>query len=154
MAVRLVKWTMDKTILKMVKPLENATGEIVAEFDLLKLFKNFSELTDIQQQIIAYGTKQKLSDKGANEVANLGGKVTNAKAVWTQLLEGKWSGERMNATGASENKKALSNIKEASKVLDFNGLMAKKLMGIAEWTAEDEANLLRFMEIKMAEMKK
>jgi hypothetical protein len=157
MAVRLVKWTLEivntdenkKAVLKMVKPLENATGEIVAEFNLIELFPDFLSLTDVQQQVVAYGTKQKLSDKGANEVANLGGKVTNAKAIWATLLEGKWSGDRMNATGAAENKTALANMKAAAKVLDFNGLMAKKLMGVETFTPEDEQNLQKFMKIML-----
>ena len=160
MAVRLVKWGLEistensTAVLKMIKPLENATGDVVATFDLILLFPDFMGYTEVQQQVIAYGVKQKLSDKGANEIANLGGKITNAKTVWTSLLEGKWTGERMNATGAAETKKAISNLKEASKVKDFNGLMAKKLMGLEPFTEEDEADLQRFMVIKMQEMNK
>jgi hypothetical protein len=141
---------MDGSVLKMVKPLENATGEIVAEFDLIKLFPDFNDLTDVQKQVIAYGTKQKLSDKGANEVANLGGKVTNAKAIWAILLEGKWSGERMNSTGAAENKKILGIAKEAAKAVTLQGLMMKQLIAPDTFTSEDQVKLNEFLQIAAA----
>lgn len=147
MAQRLVKWTLDNTTLKMVKPLENATGEIVAEFDLTKLFETFPEMTEVQQQTIAYGVKQKLSDKGASEVGSVGGKVTQAKETWKILLEGKWTGERMNATGASENKKILANLKEVASTVTLQGLLAKQLAFPDKFTAEDQAKLNEFLLI-------
>lgn len=51
------KWTLSGAILDCTMP----DGEGVS-FDLAELFPNFPEFDDVQQQSIAYGVKQGLSD--------------------------------------------------------------------------------------------
>ncbi len=149
MAKRIVKWSLDGAILKLGKALEDpkATAEIMAEFDLAKLFPAFSELTIVQRQVIVYGVKQKLMDVGAGEIAEVEGKVQRAKTKFQELLDGKWEGERVNATGAAENKRIVAEVKEASKAVTLQGLMMKKIAFPATFTPEDEARLQEFLEI-------
>ena len=149
MAKRVVKWTLDGTILKLSKPLEDpkATAIIEAEFELTQLFKDFADLSDIQKQLIVYGTKQKLMDTGASEIGDVQGKVSKAKAKWAELLEGKWTGDRVNATGAAENKRIKGIVTEAVKAVTLEGLMLKKMLYPATFTEEDATKLNDFLEV-------
>jgi hypothetical protein len=152
MAKRIVKWALDGVMLNLSKALEDpkATAEILAGFDLTKLYPTFAEMSDVQKQIIVYGVKQKLADVGASDIADPDGKVTSAKKKWEELLAGKWSGERVNATHAAENKKTLSAIKEASKVVSLQGLLMKQalstLPGGEPFTEDDQAKLDEFIK--------
>jgi hypothetical protein len=147
MAKRVVKWTLDGMILKLSKALEDPKSEVVieAEFDLAKLFPSFIEYSEVQKQLVVYGTKQKLMDSGASDIGDGMTKIQSAKAKWAELLEGKWSGDRVNATGAAENKRIVSEVKEATKVVSLQGLMLKKLVYPATFTEEDEAKLQEFL---------
>jgi len=148
MAKRLVKWLLDGSTLKMAKPLEDpkAVAEIQAEFDLTKLFPTFGTLATVQQQLIVYGVKQKLMDTGADDVGNAKGKVESAKATWAELIDGKWKGDRINATGAAENKRIAGEAKELMKdETSLMGLMLKKQFHAAEFTPENEAKLQELM---------
>jgi hypothetical protein len=155
MAKRIVKWSLDGSILKMAKALDDpkATAEILADFDLTKVYVGFMEMTEVQRQIIVYGIKQKLMDVGASEVAEVSGKVTAAKKKWDELLAGRWEGERVNSTGAADNKKALAAVKEASKVVSLQGLLLKQTMaglpGQEPFTEEDQAKLDEFIKAMM-----
>lgn len=156
MAKRLVKWSLDGSILKMQKSLEDpkATAEIIGEFDLSELFPEFTEMNDVQKQVVAYGVKQRLSDKGADAIGDLPGKVTAAKARFQEMLNGKWTGERANATGAKENREIAKQVKSAlAEGMTLNGLMAKKLTGKV-LTPEEEAKFLEFVQIATAHEKK
>jgi hypothetical protein len=152
MAKRLIKWTLDGSILKVSKHLEDpkAVAVIEAEFDLLKLYPTYNEMTQVQQYGIHYGIKQILSDTGASENVSES-KIKNAKDRWQELLDGKITGVRINATGAAENKKTLNAIKEASKVVSMEGLIIKKAMsalpGQEPFTEEDEKKLEELMEV-------
>lgn len=152
MGKRVVKWVLNRAILAVAKALEDPKSEVLieAEFDLEKLFPKFTELSEVQQQLIVYGTKQKLMDVGAG-VGDEGGKISAAKKKWTELLEGKWAGERVNATGAAETKKAMTGLKEASKAVTMQGLMLKQVMagfpGNEPFTAEDAEKLQEFIEL-------
>jgi len=151
MAKRLITWTLDQTILKASRVVEDKKAEVIftAEFDLIELFKDFAEYTDVQKQLVVYGVKQKLADAGASEIADYDSKIAKAKAKWAELLEGKWTGSRVNATGAAENRKLLNNIKETAKVVSLEGLMLKKAMakfpGQEAFTEADEAKLQEFL---------
>src|SRR5664280_213715 len=112
MAKRIVKWTLDNTTLNMHKYIgSESETELIVGFNLVELFPSFAEMNDTQKQVIVYGVKQKLMDVGASEIADVEGKTVRAKAKFAELLEGKWTGERANATGAQENKRVLSEIK-------------------------------------------
>jgi hypothetical protein len=149
MAKRIVKWSLDNTILKLSKALEDpkATAEIMAEFDLAKLFPTFTEMTIVQRQVVVYGVKQKLMDVGAGEIAEVEGKVQRAKTKFQELLDGKWEGERVNATGAADNKRIVSEVKEAAKAVTLQGLMMKKIAFPGTFTTEDEAKLQEFLAV-------
>ena len=149
MAKRVVKWLLDGNILKVAKPLEDpkATAEIQAEFDLTKLFAGFAEMTDVQKQLVVYGVKQKLMDTGASEIGDVQGKVSKARSKWAELLEGKWTGDRVNATGAVENKRVKGIITEAVKVISLEGLVMKKTLYPATFSEEDEAKLKELIKV-------
>jgi len=153
MAKRLVKWELNESVLKMIRIIgegEKAV-DLPAKFDLIKLFPDFKEYSDVQKQLVVYGVKQKLSDSGANEVANFGGKIKNAKDKWQELLDGKWKGARVNATGAAEAKKFTADIRQKAQVVSLEGLMIKKISqgqpGIEAFTEEDEKKLNEFMAV-------
>lgn len=158
MAKRVVKWSVDGSILKMSKYLEDpkAVAEIKAEFDLKEFFPNYAVFNDAQQQGIVFMVKQKLMDVGANEIANLDGKVTAAKKKWAELLAGKWEGERVNATGAVENKRVLAEIHKASEAVTLQGLLIKQTLYPDKFTEEDGKKLAEFMDlmVKQAGKKK
>ena len=147
MAKRVVKWTLDNVTLSMHKYIgEKGETELIVGFDLPLLFPDFADMTDIQKQIISYGIKQKLMDTGANEIADVEGKTVRAKAKFQELIDGKWSGDRVNATGAVENKRILNDVKALSKEISLTGLLMKKVAFPATFTAEDESKLQELME--------
>lgn len=145
---RLIKWSLDGSILKLSKALEDpkAVAVIEAEFDLSKIYPAWSEMTEVQQHVVSYGARQILMDTGANAVGEAGSKISQAKAKWQDLLDGKVKGDRINATGAAENKKILAAVKEASQVVSLNGLLIKKAVNPEKFTEEDEAKLQEFLQ--------
>ena len=149
MAKRIVKWSLDGATLKMAKALEDpkATAEILAEFDLTKLYPTFGEMTVVQSQVIVYGIKQKLMDVGASEIAEVSGKVTAAKKKWDELLAGKWEGERINSTGAAENKRVIAEVKKASEAVTLQGLLIKQTLYPDKFTEEDKTKLGEFLAV-------
>jgi len=155
MAKRIVRWTVDGSILKMSKSLEDpkAVAEIKAEFDLKEFFPGFPEFNDAQQQGIVFMVKQKLMDVGANEIANLDGKVTAAKKKWEELLAGKWDGERVNGTGAAENKRVIAAVKQASEAVTLQGLLIKQTLYPDKFTEEDREKLAEFMDVMLKQAK-
>jgi hypothetical protein len=155
MAKRIVKWSLDGSILKMSRPIEDpkAVAEVFAEFDLTKLYPTFKEMTVVQSQIIVYGVKQKLMDCGASEVGAVDGKVTAARKKWDELLAGRWEGERVNSTGASENKRVIAEVKKASEAVTLQGLLIKQTLYPEKFTPEDQMKLEEFLAVMVkAEM--
>jgi hypothetical protein len=146
---RLVKWSLDKSVLKLSKSLEDpkAIAVIEAEFDLILIYPDFLSFTEVQQQLIVYGTKQKLMDVGAGDIGDGQSKIGSAKTKWNELLEGKWAGERVNSTGAAENKRVLAETKEASKAVTLEGLIIKRTLYASTFTVEDAAKLEEFLSI-------
>jgi hypothetical protein len=153
MAKRLIHWSLEGSVLSISKALEDpkATAIIEASFEITKLFPTYDSLTDCQKYLIVYGIKQRLADTGADQIADAGGKIANAKAIWADLLIGKVKGERANATGAADNKKFKAAITEEAKVVSLEGLVLKKAMakipGQPAFTEEDEAKLQEFFGI-------
>lgn len=140
MAERIVKWLLLDCVLKMAQVVGENKVEIKAEFDLSKIYPTFATFNDTQKQIIAYGIKQKLSDKGANSIADFGGKCQVAKQKYDELVAGKWSGERANATGDAEVKSAVKAIKAERANYSVEQLKAMKTLGF-KLTAEEEAKI-------------
>jgi len=158
MAKRIMKWSLTKNTLGVSKVVEgedakNAKIVLTAEFDLVLLYPDFESYNDVQQQIIVYGTKQKLADSGASEIADYGSKVKKAKTKWDELLSGKWTGSRVNGTGAAERKKLVKDISNLVGEVSLNGLTMKKALsaldGQAAFTEEDEVKLQEFLAIKI-----
>ena len=146
MSKRIVRWTLDNSILKLSKVIGSSeTAIIEAEFDVSKLFPEFLNMSDVQKQMIVFATKQKLMDTGASQVGDADGKISSAKSKFAELLAGKWTGDRVNATGAQENKRILNEVKEASKAITLEGLLMKKVVFPATFTPEDEAKLQSFL---------
>ncbi len=147
MAKRVVKWTLDGNVLKIGKqPVdEKDVFKPEHEFDLAAIFPNIAELADVPRNLVIYGTKQKLMDVGAGEKADAEAKIANAKAKWDELVAGKWTGERVNATGNAENKRLANMAKEASQVVSLEGLIMKKMAFPNKFTEADEAKLQEFL---------
>ena len=154
MAQRIVKWTLDGTILKLSKYTNDKEAALIieAEFNIKDFVDtiNKPENSDFTAQALTYLLKQKLMDSGASNVGDFGGKILAAKNRWKELLEGKWTGERTNATGAAENKKLINNVKSISKVISLEGLIMKKTLYPNTFTPEDEAKLQELMEAAVA----
>lgn len=149
MAKRIVKWVLDGSVLKLSKALEQEGSEAVieAEFNLVEFFADYEAFSDAQKQAVAYAVKQKLMDVGANAVGDSDTKIQAAKKQWERLLAGEWKGERINATGASENKKLLAKVKEVSGTVTLQGLLIKKTVMPDQFTEEDEAKLQEFLQV-------
>lgn len=132
MAKREVKWSLVGSVLNMSKYL-NETSDVIlqATFNLTEIFPDFNTLTDVQKYVVQYGVKQRLSDKGANDIANIEGKVTSAKTIWADLVAGKLQHERSNASGVKVQ------LATANSMVD---LLMKKLNG-ETLTPEQEAFL-------------
>jgi len=154
MAQRIVKWTLDGTILKLSKYTDDKEAALIieAEFNIKDFVDtiNKPENSDFTAQALTYLLKQKLMDSGASNVGDFGGKILAAKNRWKELLEGKWTGERTNATGAAENKRLINNVKSISKVVSLEGLIMKKTLYPNTFTPEDEAKLQELMEAAVA----
>jgi len=154
MAQRIVKWTLDGTILKLSKYTDDKEAALIieAEFNIKDFVDtiNKPENSDFAAQALTYLLKQKLMDSGASNVGDFGGKILAAKNRWKELLEGKWTGERTNATGAAENKRLINNVKSISKVVSLEGLIMKKTLYPNTFTPEDEAKLQELMEAAVA----
>jgi hypothetical protein len=154
MAQRIVKWTLDGAILKLSKYTDDKEAALIieAEFNIEDFVKtiNKPENSDFTAQALTYLLKQKLMDSGASNVGDFGGKILAAKNRWKELLEGKWTGERVNATGAAENKKLINDVKSISKVVSLEGLIMKKTLYPNTFTPEDEAKLQELMEAAVA----
>jgi|WetSurMetagenome_2_1015567.scaffolds.fasta_scaffold319051_1 hypothetical protein len=103
MAKKSMDWslTLDTGILKVDH--KNPEGEIVKsqEFTLATLFDGiWTELTDFQKNMIAYGAKQKMADacavnKDMDQTIN--DRIVTLSNMWSRFEEGTWSqkaGER------------------------------------------------------------
>jgi hypothetical protein len=122
------KWSLDKVLLKVSMP----DGE-AADFNLNDLFSGFEKLTGTQQNTIAYGVKQKLSDstarskdekldsKGAIEVM----RTTYAGIVdgtaWTKKGGGGFSKKISQAVLEEKAKEAGLSVTKAKAMLESIG---------------------------------
>lgn len=159
MAVKLITWTRDLAILKMAryfgKDKKDEPIVIEAEFDLAELLPKmfpgtvWEDLAEFGKDAFTYLVKQKLMDTGASSIGDTEGKVQGAKRRWTELMEEKWTGERVNATGAAANKKMVASMKETAKAVTLEGLVMKKAMakfpGQPEFTEDDQKKLDELM---------
>ena len=133
MAKKLINWTMDNGILKMAKYIaDRKEGDpivIEAEFSLADFEAAMAKDEDFKNQCLTYLLKQKLMDSGASEIASPEGKVVSAKKRWKELLEAKWGGERVNATGKAENAQIAKTVKAARATMGIEELKALRTLG-------------------------
>lgn len=149
MAKRIINWTLENVDLCLNKynSDKDAKTETLKTFAIPELYPEFENYSDVQKQILVYGIKQKLADAGASAIGDVSEKVMLAEKMWTNFLDGKFTGERTNATGNAENKRILANVKTASKVVSLEGLMMKKLSFPDTFTEADQTKLDEFMKI-------
>jgi len=93
-------------------------------FALDKIYPDFAKYTDVQQKLIAYGTKQKLADKVAkpsDEKLTPAEMQSELKALWDRLVDGVW---RIEGESRSTKLKKAWDSADASerKVLEKLGL--------------------------------
>lgn len=96
------------------------------QFDLTRIFPNFGELTDTQQEVIAYGIKQKCSDRTARSA---GEKLDEdgLEAVMLETFEQIVYGVAWKRTGSGQ-KSVKAQIREGAKVLAPQELEALKAL--------------------------
>lgn len=151
---RLIHWAWESAtswILNISKKLEDpkAEAQIEASFDIKALRDKIIANPDSEftRDAIGYLAKQRLMDTGAGAIGDADGKITAAKKRFDELLEGKWTGERVNATGAAENKKIAAGVKEAlAGPVSLESLALKKLLKPSEFTKEDQAKLTELIQ--------
>ena len=154
MAKRIIDWTVDDNgnlSLNKYNSDKDAQTETIDIFDLGLIYKdvpeNFADWNQVQKHLAVYGAKQLLADSGANAVGDLTGKVESAQEKWSLWLENKLAAPRANSTGGAENKRILSTVKTASKVVSLEGLMLKKITFPETFTKDDQKKLDEFMKI-------
>ena len=137
MSKRLLKWSVDKTVLTMHDAVEE---KVMATFDLSDIWPDFLDMGEVQKHVVVYGVKQLLADTGAS-LKTADDKKIAATEKWSLLKNGKISVPRSNATGATENRRIATEIRERSKIVSLEGLMAKKLLDESNFTADDQKKL-------------
>jgi len=152
MAKRLIDWSLKRSILVMGKYIDADTpAETLAKFGILELYPKFMEFNPAQKFFVVYGIKQKLADCGSG-TKDAVEKSVLAVAKFKEFVDAK-DGEliftRSNGTGAKAAKAFHSDITARTKVISYDGLMLKKLTFKDTFTAEDEAKLQEFENIKM-----
>ena len=84
-----LSWDLDKA--KLIVTVLATKAKLT--FDLAKIFPAFATMKDVQQKLIAYGTKQKLADKVAkpsDEKLTPSEMEAELKALWDRLVDGVW----------------------------------------------------------------
>jgi hypothetical protein len=144
MADKLMKWSIDGLVLKVTRFFKEMPKEVKvdAEFDLAKLWDVLKDEANVEfrTHALTYLTKQRLSDAGASEKADYGGKVQVAKDRWEDMLQAKWGGERLNGTGAAENKRLAGEVKSVRANLTPDKAVGMYLTGMS--LTQDEQKLL------------
>ena len=124
MAKSNLSWDLDKHTLTVTVLATKAK----ITFDLTKIFSDFDKLKDVQQKLIAYGTKQKLADKVAkpsDEKLTPSEMQVELKALWERLVDNVW---RIEGEAKSTMKKKVDEAKskatpEELEVLQKLGLV-------------------------------
>ena len=84
-----LSWDLDKA--KLIVTI--LASKVKLTFDLAKIYPAFATMKDVQQKLIAYGTKQKLADKVAkpsDEKLTPVEMEAELKALWNRLVDGVW----------------------------------------------------------------
>ena len=118
------KWSLDKVLLKVEMP----SGE-KADFDLNELFSEFEKLGGTQQNTIAYGVKQKLSDSTArskDEKLDEKGAIEVMRKTYAGIVDGTaWT---KKGGGGFSKKISRAQLNEKAKEAKMTAVQAQKLL--------------------------
>ena len=120
MAKKSMDWNLELAtgILKVDHKDSEGTILRTQDFDLTELFSDWSDFTDFQKNMIAYGAKQKMSDACAvnkDMAQSVNDRIVTLSNMWSRFQEGTWTmkaGERDTL-----KKKIEKEIAEAKVVL-------------------------------------
>ena len=155
MSTRMLDWGTSGNMLVMSKYVgKDKPSEELEKFDISELYPTWSEMNEVQKFIIEYGLKQKLADGGSSNVGDIAGKVEVAKVKFAMFVKGELTGVRLNATGAKENKRIATAVRETAKVVSLEGLLIKKTQFPDTFTDEDQIKLNGFLARITEESKK
>lgn len=117
------KWEVTGSTLLVTMP-----DSTVGRYDISKIFPEFEAATAIQQNVIVYGIKQKLSDKTArSEDMKLTGQeaVDTMKTMFDEIVNGTW---RAKGVGGLSYKKLEADADEKltpAEAAELKALLAK-----------------------------
>jgi len=151
MAKRILSWKNEGCTLFCGKAGESEVVDWSHSFNLEEIYPGFNGFTPVQKYICFYGLKQVLADCGSQE-KGFDEKMVLAVKKWKDFKAGRVATERSNGTGAAENKKLASEVKNLMKAVTLEGLLIKKTLNPGLFSEEDEAKLQEFMQaaVKLA----
>jgi hypothetical protein len=132
MAERSMSWALVEETGILTVTHKDVSPEKAVDFDLCLIFEDFKELEHVQKQVIAYGVKQRLSDKTAknsDEKLTVNERIVTMSNIWNRL-----SVDRIfkSATGDKNtlSKKLESGIAEGKIPVTPELLEALRKMGV------------------------
>jgi hypothetical protein len=88
MAERSMSWALVEETGVLTVTHKDVSPEKAVDFDLNLIFEDFKELEHVQKQVIAYGVKQRLSDKTAknsDEKLTVNERIVTMSNIWNRL---------------------------------------------------------------------
>jgi hypothetical protein len=88
MAERSMSWALVEETGILTVTHKDVNPEKAVDFDLNLIFEDFKELEHVQKQVIAYGVKQRLSDKTAknsDEKLTVNERIVTMSNIWNRL---------------------------------------------------------------------
>jgi hypothetical protein len=88
MAERSMSWALVEETGILTVTHKDVSPEKAVDFDLNLIFEDFKELEHVQKQVIAYGVKQRLSDKTAknsDEKLTVNERIVTMSNIWNRL---------------------------------------------------------------------
>jgi hypothetical protein len=88
MAERSMSWALIEETGILTVTHKDVSPEKAVDFDLNLIFEDFKELEHVQKQVIAYGVKQRLSDKTAknsDEKLTVNERIVTMSNIWNRL---------------------------------------------------------------------
>ena len=132
MADRTMSWALVEATGILTVTHKDVTPDKEVDFDLNLIFEDFKDLEPVQKQIIAYGVKQRLSDKTAkntDEKLTVNERIVTMSNIWNRM-----SVDRIfkSATGDKNTlgKKLESGIAEGKIPVTPELLEALRKMGV------------------------
>ena len=117
------KWEVTGSSLVVTMP-----DSTVGRYDISKIFPEFEAATAIQQNVIVYGIKQKLSDKTArSEDMKLTGQeaVATMKTMFEEIVNGTWRAKGIGGLSYKKLDEKAAEVFSADELAAYNKLMEK-----------------------------